>query len=55
MQVQETGTPKLCPGIVILESSLTTGEVNRGGEGKVFKECLLFYLSKTEIPQLICV
>ena len=33
MQVQETGTPKLCPGRVILESKLTTAEVDRG-EGK---------------------
>ena len=54
MQVQEIGTPNLCPGILILESKLTTGEVDRG-EGKVFKECLLFYLSKTEFPQLIYV
>ena len=43
--------PKLCPGIAILESKLTTGAVDQGGEGKIFKEFLFFNLSKTEIPQ----
>ena len=36
-----------------LESKLTTEAVDRGGEGKVFKGLLLYYLSKPEIPQLI--
>ena len=30
-----------------LDPKLTTGAVDRGGEGKVFKVFLLFYLSKT--------
>ena len=47
MQVQKTRTPKLCPGIVILEFKLTTAAVDRGVEGKVFKGFLLFHLSKT--------
>ena len=44
---------RLCPGIATLEFKLTTGIVDQRGEGKIFKEFLFFYLSKTEIPQLI--
>ena len=39
--------PKLCPGIAILEAKLTTGAVDQGGEGKIFKEFLFFYLLMT--------
>ena len=45
--------PKLCPGKAILEFKVTTEAVDQGGEEKIFKECLFFYLLKTEIPQLI--
>ena len=52
MQVQKTGTLKLCPGKVILEFKLTTAAVDRGVEGKVFKGfCSFTY--RRQIPPLI--
>ena len=35
-----------------LELKLTTGAVDQGGEGKVFKVFLLYYFSKTEISTI---